>query len=254
MSWLKSNADSKRGANMNIDLIVWDLDGTKYRLPPNMASIVDMIIVPIIQRRLAESRQASLEPKKIIELAKKSHEQRGSILLYFVEEYGFDWRDLHAEFNDNLPIEIVTDTPCPWYKSLIQQTKKMGIKHVIFTHGNKAWASKVLKKLDLIEEFPAERIFDLTTTDGSLKHHGIQPYQELFKNLAEHVPERALMVEDTYINLIGAKQIGMQTAIIDYLSNFSIRPEHVDYIFTNPQALLQRIIYERLGHDGLPPI
>ena len=234
---------------MNIDLIVWDLDGTKYRLPPNMASIVDMIIVPMIQRRLAESGQTPLEPTKIIELAKKSHEQRGSILLYFAEEYGFDWRDLHAEFNDNLPIETVTDAPCPSYKNLIQQTKKMGIEHVIFTHGNKAWASKALERLDLMEEFPVERIFDLTTTDGSLKHHGIQPYQALFRNLTKHVPERALVVEDTYINLIGAKQIGMQTAIIDYSSNFSSRPEHVDYIFTKPQALLQRIIDERLGHS-----
>jgi len=238
----------------NIDLIVWDLDGTKYRLPPNMASITNMIIVPMIQRRLAESGQTSLEPKKIIELAKKSHEQRGSILLNFAEEYGFDWRDLHAEFNDNLPIETVTDAPCPSYKNLIRQTKEMGIEHVIFTHGNKAWASKVLEKLGLTEEFPAERIFDLTTTGGSFKHHGIQPYQVLFRNLTKHVPERALMVEDTYINLIGAKQIGMQTAIIDYTSKFSSRPQHVDYIFTTPQALLQKIVDERLGHSGLPPM
>lgn len=239
---------------MNIDLIVWDLDGTKYRLPANMASIANMVLVPIIQRRLAESGQTPLEPTMIIELGKKSHEQRGSIWLYFAEEYGFDWRDLHAEFNNNMPIEAVTNAPCPSYKNLIQETKKMGIEHVIFTHGSKAWASKALEKLDLTEEFSAERIFDLTTTGGSFKHHGIQPFQALFRNLTKHVPERALMVEDTLINLIGAKQIGMQTAIIDYSSNFSSRPEHVDYIFTTPQALLERIVDERLGHSGLPPI
>lgn len=239
---------------MNIDLIVWDLDGTKYRLPTNMASITNMVLVPMIQRRLAESGHPPLEPTKIIELGKKSYEQSGSVWLYFAEKYGFDWHDLHAEFNNNMPIEIVPSAPCPSYKNLIQETKKMGIEHVIFTHGNKAWASKALEKLDLTEEFSAERIFDLTTTDGSFKHHGIQPFQALFKNLTKHVPERALMVEDTPINLTGAKQIGMQTAIIDYSSNFSSKPEHVDYIFTTPQALLKRIVDERLGHSGLPPV
>ncbi len=239
---------------MNIDLIVWDLDGTKYRLPANMASITNMVLVPMIQRRLAEAGQTPLEPTKIIELGKKSYEQRGSVWLYFAEEYGFDWCDLHAEFNNNMPIEIVSNAPCPSYKNLIQETKKMGIEHVIFTHGNKAWASKALEKLDLTEEFPDEKIFDLTSTGGSFKHQGTHPFQALFKNFTKHVPERALMVEDTLINLTGAKQIGMQTAIIDYSSNFSSRPEHVDYIFTTPQALLERIIDERLGPSGLPPI
>lgn len=189
----------------DIDLIVWDLDGTKYRLPDHMASIANAILVPMIQRRLAESGQAPLEPEQIIELGKNSHYERGSILRYFADEYDFDWRDLHAEFNDNMPIETVTDVPCPSYKNLIQQTKQMGIDHVIFTHGNKAWAKKALEKLNLTEEFSAESIFDLTTTDGSLKHQGIQPYQALFKNLTDHVPQRALMVEDTHINLIGAQ-------------------------------------------------
>ena len=230
----------------NIEVIIWDLDGTKYRFHPNVHAMANRILWEVIRRLLALHGEKPLSIGTINEISDQSYRSHGLSWLMFADMFKIDREVLFREFNDSMPLESVASTPCPRYRKQMHELKKAGIENIILTHGSKQWARKVLEKLDLSPEFPDGNIFDISDLKWRLKHDGMFAYQELKKHYL-YRPSQALIVEDSVKNLVGAKSMGMTTVLIDrglseQSQQHALELGHVDYVFDSPQKFLDHFL------------
>ena len=230
----------------NIGVIIWDLDGTKYRFHPNIHTIANRILAEVISRLLASHGKKPLSIETINEISNQSYRSHGLSWLLFADMFELDREVLFREFNDSMPLESVASVPCPRYKEQIHELKEAGVKNIILTHGTKDWARKVLEKLDMSSEFPDGHIFDIGDLKWGLKNDGTFAYQELKKRYP-YRPSESLMVEDSVQNLVGAKSMGMTTVLIDRGPSEQSQQHvselgHVDYVFNSPQQFLDHFL------------
>lgn len=224
----------------DIDLIVWDLDGTKYPFPSDIDKIARQNLAEIVEETFQRLNKPALPRDLIMDLSTRSFQERGLSWLVFTEDYGLPWQELHQSFNDRMPLTTV-GLPCARYRAFMEKTIDMGTDHAIFTHGSRSWARRVLDQIGLGGLIPDSRIFDLVHTEQAMKHHGRTAYDHIFMAMNRD-PARSVMVEDSWRNLIGARDIGMTTVLIDRAGTHGEKPTIADYIFHTPQDFLDAYI------------
>ena len=95
---------------------------------------------------------------------------------------------------------------------------------MIYTNGEKSYAKRVLKKLNMHDIF--EEVYDVTWADLQSKPQK-SPYEKLLQELNVAGTE-CLMVEDSAMNLKPAKELGMKTVLIHH--------DKIKYDFVDEQA------------------
>lgn len=228
----------------NVDVIAWDLDGTKYKFHDDIYDTANNVLYEVVTRKLVDAGRKPLPREDVFALGQQSYQEYGLSWMIFAEKFDLDAYELFSEFNINMPMETVDSEASPTYKARMRQTKQMGVDHIIFTHGSRAWARKVLGKIDLSEEFNDSSIFDVSHTQWTLKQNGRAAYDKL-QGLYEFNPDRSLMVEDTARCLLGAKEIGMTTVFIDRAGKLAEKPDYIDHVYPDPEAFLADFIAHR---------
>ncbi len=228
----------------DINLVIWDLDGTKYKHHDHMQDIFDNTIVEVVNKVLRDNGADPLPHQEIKEQAHQSFLDNGLSWKFFSEKYALDPHETFKTYNEMMSLNIVDSAPSKNYKAQIQNTKKIGIEHIIYTHGSREWAKRVLKKIDLHEEFADDTIFDISHTQWALKHTSIDSgYQKLIA-LRPFEPKTTVMVEDTERGLIAAKDMGLTTILIDRDKAHKKAPSHVDYLYNCPEEFLHAVLKE----------
>jgi len=95
--------------------------------------------------------------------------------------------------------------------ALNKALKKLPGKKYILTTSQKIYAEKMLNAMGILDNF--ELIWDLEATDYIAKPNP-HPYQKMLVE-AEMNPEQTAMFEDSYKNVVGAKNLGLKTIWID---------------------------------------
>lgn len=95
--------------------------------------------------------------------------------------------------------------------ALNKALKKLPGKKYILTTSQKVYAEKMLNAMGILDNF--ELIWDLEATDYIAKPNP-HPYQKMLVE-AEMNPEQTAMFEDSYKNIVGAKNLGLKTVWID---------------------------------------
>ena len=103
-------------------------------------------------------------------------------------------------------------TPEPLFIAALEELEAAGMKLCIFTNGPRAYALKVLERLEVRRFFADERIFAVEDVLPACK-----PEAEAFEKVLAgvgSVAERSVMFEDSMKNIRGCKALGMGTVLL----------------------------------------
>ena len=210
---------------------IFDLDNTMYDINLGLFKKISKRITDFIMSKY------SLD----IEQAKKIQKE------YYLK-YGLTLRGLIIEKNLEPEefLDYVHDVEHPELKKNDQLISKMRIlegKKIIFTNATSKHAEKILKILELEDDF--DQIIDIKDLEYIPKPDK-RSYKKLLKclNVNKENLNKTIFFEDTIKNLIPAKELGITTVWMknsmnekDFNKNFS----YIDYSFSNLNEFLDTI-------------
>jgi len=210
---------------------IFDLDNTIYDINLGLFKKISNRITDFIMSKY------SLD----IDQAKKIQKE------YYLK-YGLTLRGLIVEkkLEPEEFLDYVHDVEHPELKKNDQLISKIRIlegKKIIFTNATSKHAKKILKILELEDDF--DQIIDIKDLEYIPKPDK-RSYKKLLKclNLNKENLDKTIFFEDTVKNLIPAKELGITTVWIknsinekDFLKNFNF----IDYSFNNLNEFLDTI-------------
>jgi putative hydrolase of the HAD superfamily len=210
---------------------IFDLDNTMYDINLGLFKKISNRITDFIMSKY------SLD----IDQAKKIQKE-----YYF--KYGLTLRGLIVEkkLEPEEFLDYVHDVEHPELKKndqLISKIKILEGKKIIFTNATSKHAKKILKILELEDDF--DQIIDIKDLDYIPKPDK-RSYKKLLEclNLSQENLDKTIFFEDTVKNLIPAKELGITTVWMknsinekDFKKNFSF----IDYSFNNLNEFLDTI-------------
>lgn len=203
----------------DLEYIIWDLDGTLYKVTPQLFDAIELNVLQLI----ADFRGISLEEAK--QLHQQLYEKFHSNTLV-INSIGVD-RDLaQKEINDTLIKSIVPN------KMLVDQIKALRkVKHIVNTNSPQEFAEIKLKTIGFDDGF-FEAVIGNPDIVGSLKPE-FEPYKYTL-NLTQTPADKHLFVGDRYeTDLATAKKMGMYTALVH------AKDERADLEFESASALIE---------------
>ncbi|PKO89110.1 MAG: pyrimidine 5'-nucleotidase [Betaproteobacteria bacterium HGW-Betaproteobacteria-12] len=204
---------------------VWlfDLDNTLHNASPHIFPHINRAMRDYIERHLNLDEQAANH------LRHDYWMRYGATLLGLMRHHGTDphhfLRETH-QFPD-LQRMIVFEKP------LLHTLRRLPGRKIIFSNAPRHYATAVLRLTGL------ERCFDAVYAVENLKFRP-KPMSAGFRALlrAEHLdPRRCIMVEDSLLNLVTAKKLGMRTVLVSVGSR---RSPYVDVQLRSVLELPQR--------------
>ena len=210
---------------------IFDLDNTMYDINLGLFKKISNRITDFIMSKY------SLD----IDQAKKIQKE------YYLK-YGLTLRGLIVEkkLEPDEFLDYVHDVEHPELKKNDQLISKIRIlegKKIIFTNATSKHAKKILKILELEDDF--DQIIDIKDLEYIPKPDK-RSYKKLLEclNLNKENLDKTIFFEDTVKNLIPAKELGITTVWIknsinekDFLKNFNF----IDYSFNNLNEFLDTI-------------
>ena len=210
---------------------IFDLDNTMYDINLGLFKKISNRITDFIMSKY------SLD----IDQAKKIQKE------YYLK-YGLTLRGLIVEkkLEPEEFLDYVHDVEHPELKKndqLISKIRILEVKKIIFTNATSKHAKKILKILELEDDF--DQIIDIKDLDYIPKPDK-RSYKKLLEclNLNKENLDKTIFFEDTVKNLIPAKELGITTVWMknsinekDFKKNFSF----IDYSFNNLNEFLDTI-------------
>lgn len=190
---------------------LFDLDNTLHNANPH--------IFPHINRsmRLYIERHLGLDKVEASRLRQHYWERYGATLLGLIRHHGVDPRHFLAETHqfDDLSAVLVFD---PAVRAAL---RRLPGRKIIFSNAPRAYTDRVLKITGLAPLF--DGVYAVENTRFQPK-----PLMAGFRTLLHHEgldPRRCILVEDSLINLVTAKRLGMKTV---WVSTSLRNSPHVD--------------------------
>lgn len=205
------------------DLIVWDWDGT-------LADSTGMITNALVKAAQQVGLPA-LDPAKATSIIGLG--LRESIYALFGELPEEKARDLAAQYNVNY---YAGESEIPLFSGAsdtIIELNKRGYKLAVATGKGRRGLNLALQHCGLAQYFHATKTVDECFS---------KPHPQMLDALMDELvamPERTLMIGDTYYDLQMAKNAGVHTAAVTYgaQSKTQLSQYHPDYIFDSFNAL-----------------
>ena len=191
-----------------IEAIIFDNDGTLYRVEDSFREAVRKKFCEIISKKLGTSYA---EAEKI---QKRLSKKYGSTGAGVVKEFGWDYDAFVKATYLAIPIEKYVRKN----KHLIKNLKAMPQKKIVVTNNPSKFAKKILERLGIAYYF--DKVLGEEHFDFILKPK-IVPYGIALKYFKDLNPGDVVMIEDSIQNLVTAKKLGMQTHRINKAGNLA---------------------------------
>lgn len=180
------------------------------------------------------------EVKKLIEESVRVKNAHFDLL---VERHGADWHTLHRGYNQRVDRAVVK--PLPQLPSCMTQFNGHA-EHSILTHSHMIWASECVDINGIRPWMPDERIITLEMYHAEPKHKGFRGFELALQAMGGPDPKDVIFTDDTAINHVTAKKMGMQTVWSSHgralAAEFTTSVDHVvDDVTVFMQALAQQM-------------
>jgi pyrimidine 5'-nucleotidase len=185
---------------MKYKLIIFDLDGTLYKIPKEMNKKIEDRVNSFYAEKFNLNKR---EAERIRNELKKKY---GTSILVF-RKFGIDENEFYEKiFGDIEPKDYIKED-----KKLVKILKDIGLKKVILTNSPRFFALKVLDTLGI-----EQNIFDLIVTAND--YHTVKPNKEAFLNITNYFnvsPLETIVVGDeAEKDLKTAHELGMKTILV----------------------------------------
>ena len=204
------------------DLLI-DLDNTVYPEDSNIFSLIDIRMKSFISKNL----NVSLE--KSYEIQKKYFMEHGTTLKGLMLHHNINPKPFLSYVHD-IDLSSIQNNP-----KLIAVLKKYKGKKIIFTNGSQDHAKKVLQRIGIKQYING--IFDIIDAEYIPKPE-IVTYKKVLKKF-NLIPEKTIMIDDLPSNLKTAKELGINTVLINQKHDRKNTYNYINLVCSN---LLETII------------
>ncbi len=204
------------------DLLI-DLDNTVYRESSNIFSQIDKKMKEFISYTLKISQ------KEAYTLQKKYFLENGTTLRGLMLYHNIEPENFLSYVHDINLTSINKDIV------LKNEIKKYKGRKIIFTNGTLEHASRVLKRIDILEEM--DNIFDIKDAEYIPKPQVIT-YKKVV-NKYKLIPHNTIMIDDIKANLITAKKLGMSTILVS--TKKVEKEEYIDFCYDSLSIIIKKI-------------
>lgn len=204
------------------DLLI-DLDNTVYRESSNIFSQIDKKMKEFISYTLKISQ------KEAYTLQKKYFLENGTTLRGLMLYHNIEPENFLSYVHDINLTTINKDIV------LKNEIKKYKGRKIIFTNGTLEHASRVLKRIDILEEM--DNIFDIKDAEYIPKPQVIT-YKKVV-NKYKLIPHNTIMIDDIKANLITAKKLGMSTILVS--TKKVEKEEYIDFCYDSLSIIIKKI-------------
>jgi putative hydrolase of the HAD superfamily len=191
-----------------IEAIIFDNDGTLYRVKSSFQKAVHTKFCEVISQKLNVNLAEAGRIQAYL------HNKYGSTGAGVVKEFGWDYNSFVKETYLAVPIEKYVGRN----QHLIEMLKKMPQKKIVVTNNPSRFAKKILNRLGVARYF--EKIFGEEHFDFRMKPK-IMPYRLALKYLSNSDPRNIMMIEDSSNNLKTARKLGMRAYHINQAGDLS---------------------------------
>ena len=204
------------------DLLI-DLDNTVYPENSNIFSLIDIRMKSFISKNL----NVSLE--KSYEIQKKYFIEHGTTLKGLMLHHNINPKPFLSYVHD-IDLSSIQNNP-----KLIAVLKEYKGKKIIFTNGSQDHAIKVLQRVGIKKYI--KDIFDIIDAKYIPKPE-IITYKKVLKKF-NLIPEKTIMIDDLPSNLKTAKELGINTVLINQKHDNKNTHNYINLVCSN---LLETII------------
>ena len=194
--------------------IIWDLDNTlyfetkEYKDKLNEATALAAI----------KDFGLPLDFASATEKVKESYAVYRDGLEIFAREYNIPHKDLYTAYHNYKSDLIQMITP---YENLSEELKSIKCPQYVFSTSSRDICEKILKHIGLYNFFK-DRFYSVEDFEVYKKNESSEVYQKLCEAIGKK-PENCIFVDDSYSNLLFAKEIGMTTVRVYYNDNNSAK-------------------------------
>ena len=204
------------------DLLI-DLDNTVYPEDSNIFSLIDIRMKSFISKNL----NVSLE--KSYEIQKKYFMENGTTLKGLMLHHNIK-PEPFLKYVHDIDLSSIQNNP-----KLISILKEYKGKKIIFTNGSEDHAIKVLQRVGIKQYI--NDIFDIIDAEYIPKPE-IITYKKVLKKF-NLIPEKTIMIDDLPSNLKTAKELGINTVLINQKHDNKNTHNYINLVCSN---LLETII------------
>ena len=204
------------------DLLI-DLDNTVYPEDSNIFSLIDIRMKSFISKNL----NVSLE--KSYEIQKKYFMENGTTLKGLMVHHNIK-PEPFLNYVHDIDLSSIQNNP-----KLISILKEYKGKKIIFTNGSEDHAIKVLQRVGIKQYI--NDIFDIIDAEYIPKP-AIITYKKVLKKF-NLIPEKTIMIDDLPSNLKTAKELGINTVLINQKHDNKNTHNYINLVCSN---LLETII------------
>lgn len=193
----------------DVDLILFDLDNTLYPHDLGLWRLIDGRIKAYVAREL------NLPPEEAEIVQKRYWIEYGTTLVGLIQEHGVDPAPYLADVHD----VAVSDHLQPNH-ALDAILTALPYRKAIFTNATATHAHNVLEALGILDHF--EMLVGMDEV-GFLSKPNPLAYERCLA-LLDLSAERCIFIEDSPVNLVPAKAMGMKTVLVG-----QVEQNHADY-------------------------
>ena len=204
------------------DLLI-DLDNTVYPEDSNIFSLIDVRMKSFISKNLNVSLEKSYEIQKKY-FMENGTTLKGLMLYHNIKPEPF------LNYVHDIDLSSIQNNP-----KLIAVLKKYKGKKIIFTNGSQDHAIKVLQRVGIKQYI--NDIFDIIDANYIPKPE-IVTYKKVLKKF-NLIPEKTIMIDDLPSNLKTAKELGINTVLINQKHGSKNTHNYINLVCSN---LLETII------------
>ena len=204
------------------DLLI-DLDNTVYPEDSNIFSLIDVRMKSFISKNLNVSLEKSYEIQKKY-FMENGTTLKGLMLYHNIKPEPF------LNYVHDIDLSSIQNNP-----KLIAVLKKYKGKKIIFTNGSQDHAIKVLQRVGIKQYI--NDIFDIIDAKYIPKPE-IVTYKKVLKKF-NLIPEKTIMIDDLPSNLKTAKELGINTVLINQKYDRKNTHDYINLVCSN---LLETII------------
>lgn len=205
--------------------IVWDLDHTLYQGS-------DLISAPwyLALSKLAVQRGYFDTLEDAAAYFKKSTERYGHHSTQLEMDFDVDGHEFGNTAMTMIENQLsVVDLITPCDLTMMAITSHKHIPQVVLTSADRAWASRVIRHINLHTHFADNHVVAFEDADRMYKGNSRVPFDRAAAAIGLPL-EQLIMVEDNINNLAMAKTLGMGTVLVTHGDEPTRAVDHVDFI------------------------
>lgn len=210
--------------------VIWDLDNTLYRITPEFADTLDLVMAEALIYDLGVNLSLD-DCKAMVKQSYKEYRDGGEV---FYQNYAVSPKELSECYHNRKPVEMIEP-----YQGLPEGLRKLPFEQYIFTTSTRSACEKILKHIGLYEIFK-DRFYSVEDFGVYKKNEDSKVYADVCKTIGID-PKDCIFVDDSYSNLEFAKEVGMTTVRIYYQNNSAKDKAYIDAAYKGIEQCVEAL-------------